>query len=60
MFPHIETSKLSAFLLREEKLTEDEERHLLHCVECMHSMVETSSAELDRESSSAANEEAAE
>jgi hypothetical protein len=57
MFPHIETSKLTAFLLREEKLTENEEGHLLHCPDCMHSMVESSSAELDGGSSSGAKEE---
>jgi len=53
MFPHIETAKLTAFLLREEKLTEQEEGHLLHCKECMHSMVDAGAAALKGESDSA-------
>ena len=51
VFPHIETSRLTDFLLKDAKLTDDEEGHLLHCAECMHSMVEASGAELDRQSS---------
>jgi hypothetical protein len=46
---HVETRKLTAFLLSEQKLSEEEEGHLLHCTDCMRSMVDASSEELDRQ-----------
>jgi hypothetical protein len=47
---HIEISKLTAFMLTQQKLTEEEEGHLIRCKECMNAMAEATFTDLKNES----------
>jgi len=48
--PHVDTPKLKAFMLSGDKLTEQEEGHLIYCSQCMDVMVEATMTELKRTS----------
>ena len=46
---HFDVSNLKPCMLDLEKLTEQEESHLLHCKECMASMAEATLKHLEAE-----------
>ena len=49
MSEHIEKSTLIAFMLNQERLGEEDDRHLSHCKECHGAMVEATLAHLANE-----------
>ena len=48
---HIDRVKLKGFMLGEEKLTEQEEAHLIRCKECMDNMADATIMHLKSETS---------